>query len=82
MSTKWTIFHITVSVLVILTLLSPVESQSSGVVKKVVEVEPVALDIILPIYERVVVLFTHGIDEQNTKIYEDSVQKLLPKYDQ
>jgi hypothetical protein len=45
-------------------------SQSNtDIVGKVVEIEPVALEVILPIYERVVVLFMNGVKENVMKFY-------------
>jgi hypothetical protein len=51
---------ILLSILVILSHCDP-QTEPTQVVGRVVEVEPVALDVILSIYDRSVVLFTNGI---------------------
>lgn len=56
---------------------SQIEENPSQIIKKVVEVEPVALQIILSIYERAVVYFTPNISSTNVKLYEEAVKKLL-----
>lgn len=42
-----------------------------------VEVEPVALDVILSIYDRSVVLLTHGISPQITQMFENSIKNII-----
>ena len=53
------------------------QTQPIEVVGKVVEVEPVALDVILSIYDRSVVLFTKGISPQITQLFENSIKNII-----
>lgn len=63
--------------LLLLILAALPTAQPIDVAGKVVEIEPVALDVILSIYDRTIVLFTNGIKADNTKMFEDAIKGVL-----
>lgn len=48
--------------------------RTAEITGKVVEIEPVALDVIISIYDRAIILFNHGIANSTTLLFEDSIK--------
>ena len=54
------------------------EDSTNSFVGKVVELEPVALDVVLPLYDNVIVFFSRQTEDNSEyiKMFEESVKQL------
>lgn len=69
--------HHTMGLIVLLLLCVNWAKNEDIVIGRVVEIQPVALDVILSIYDKTVVFFTNGLNKDHIELYENSIRDLV-----